>query len=96
LQIDWPVEPSDIVACGVPINHSTPGPVAALIDQPMKEAKEAVVGEFERVYLVEVLNHSGGNVSQAARLSGKHRRAFFELMRKHGISGDTYRAKSIG
>jgi len=94
LQNERPVEPSDIEACGVPADQ--PGPAAALIGQPMKEAKEAVVGKFERLYLDEALNRSGGNVSEAARLSGKHRRAFFELMRKHKINGEDYRAKSSG
>jgi two-component system, NtrC family, response regulator GlrR len=40
---------------------------------------------FERDYLEEALRRSGGNIAEAARASGKARRAFFELMRKHGV-----------
>jgi DNA-binding NtrC family response regulator len=95
LQNDRAIEPADVAACGLLIDQSAPDAVVALIGQPMKEAKETVVSEFERVYLDETLNRSGGNVSEAARLSGKHRRAFFELMRKHGINGNAYRPKPL-
>ncbi|MBL8716937.1 MAG: sigma-54-dependent Fis family transcriptional regulator [Myxococcales bacterium] len=49
---------------------------------PLREARDA----FERGYLVEVLRRSGGNVSAAARLSGRNRTDFYELMRRHGLS----------
>jgi DNA-binding NtrC family response regulator len=48
-------------------------------------AKAAVVASFERKYLEDVLSASGGNIARAARTAGKPRRAFFELMRKHGV-----------
>jgi DNA-binding NtrC family response regulator len=52
---------------------------------PFREAKEAAVKAFEREYLVRVLHEAGGNVSRAARLAGKERRAFGKLLVKHGI-----------
>jgi DNA-binding NtrC family response regulator len=48
-------------------------------------AKSALVAEFERKYLEEALAAAGGNIARAARTAGKPRRAFFELMRKHGV-----------
>jgi two-component system response regulator GlrR len=49
---------------------------------PLKEARDA----FERLYLVEVLKRSSGNVSAAARVAGRNRTDFYELLRRHGIS----------
>ena len=50
------------------------------------KVKSTIVAEFERTYLQETLDAAGGNIAQAARTAGKPRRAFFELMRKHGIN----------
>jgi len=52
---------------------------------PFQKAKQELVGIFEKDYLEEALRRSGGNIAEAARASGKARRAFFELMRKHGV-----------
>ena len=57
-----------------------------LLCRPMKEAKREIVATFEREYLVAALLRAGGNIAQAARLSGKNRRDFFRLMRKYGIN----------
>ena len=56
-----------------------------------QEAKTRVIQEFEVGYLDRLLRRHGGNVSEAARASGKHRRALTELLRKHGIDADAYR-----
>jgi DNA-binding NtrC family response regulator len=50
-----------------------------------KRAKSTLVADFERKYLEEALAAADGNIARAARSSGKPRRAFFELMRKHGV-----------
>ena len=51
-----------------------------------REAKAREVDQFERRYIEDLLDTHGGNISQAARAAQKNRRAFFELMRKHGLS----------
>ncbi|UZK70297.1 sigma-54 dependent transcriptional regulator [Sphingomonas sp. S1-29] len=58
---------------------------------PLKEAKSKIVEGFERIYLDSALQAASGNVAEAARRSGKHRRAFFELMRRYGVQADDYR-----
>jgi transcriptional regulator with GAF, ATPase, and Fis domain len=58
---------------------------------PFKLEKERIVSEFTRSYLRRVLAAAGGNVSEAARLAGKDRRAFWELMRRYEVG----RAKLI-
>lgn len=51
-----------------------------------RDAKARVIIEFEREYIVRLLSSCNGNVSKAARVAGKNRRAFWELIRKHKIS----------
>lgn len=52
---------------------------------PFREAKIQVVTQFERSYIEELLAEYQGNISRAARAARKDRRAFWHLMRKHGI-----------
>ncbi len=56
-----------------------------------REAKARIVARFERAYVEKMLLAHHGNISRAARASGKNRRAFFELVRKHEIDADRYR-----
>jgi two-component system response regulator AtoC len=51
-----------------------------------QQAKAHVIEEFERDYLTELLRSTAGNVSQAARIAGKERRALGKLLKKHGIN----------
>jgi len=60
-----------------------------------QEAKARVVRDFERGYLRSVLSQCRGNISQAAVAAGKDRRAFWELMRKHDISSQEFRAAQM-
>ena len=62
--------------------------------EPLKKAKEKFVIDFERRYIHQVLSLSQGNISEAARASNKHRRAFWQLIRKHHIDTDCYRVTS--
>jgi two-component system response regulator GlrR len=54
-------------------------------EESFKEAKERVVTQFEKSYIQKLLMAHHGNISQAAQAAQKHRRAFWQLMRKHGI-----------
>ncbi|WP_428269843.1 sigma 54-interacting transcriptional regulator [Haliangium sp.] len=69
-----------------------PDDTAELLDQPFQAAKRIHVDRFERSYLTHALRQNHGNITRAAEASGKDRRAFFELMRKHDIDADEYRA----
>jgi two-component system response regulator GlrR len=56
---------------------------------PMREAREA----FDRAYLEEALRRAGGNVSAAAKLAGRNRTDFHDLLRRHDISATEFRER---
>lgn len=56
-------------------------------DGAFRDAKRQAVDAFERDYLASRLNQAGGNVSEAARLSGLDRSRFRRLLKKHGLHG---------
>lgn len=57
------------------------------IDHPFRDAKANAVAEFERSYVRSMLARTGGNISQAARLSKQERSAFGKLVRKYKLGG---------
>jgi len=65
-----------------------------LTDRSFRAAKALAVEQFERSYLAELLLRTHGNVSLAARVAGKERSRLGRLMRKYGITGDAFRARS--
>ena len=64
-------------------------------DEPIRTLKDAR-DNFERQYLIQVLTMSEGNVSQAAKMAGKYRADFYDLLKKHDLKTDDFkRAKVI-
>ena len=104
LGYDWPgnvrelghvLERAALLAPGTTLDArdiDLPVPVA---DGPPTEAFQAmkarVVQSFERSYIESILSSTHGNVSEAARVAGKNRRALFELIRKHEITPAAFR-----
>ena len=60
--------------------------------RPLKDARDA----FEREYLVQVLSMTEGNVSQAAKLAGKYRADFYELLKKHDLKVEEFKRMKTG
>jgi DNA-binding NtrC family response regulator len=60
-------------------------PIAQALALPYKEARAAVLHEFERRYLTRLLEASGGNVAQAARAARMDRSYLFQLLRRHDV-----------
>lgn len=54
-------------------------------------AKARAISDFERAYIIRMLQKHAGNVSAAARSCGKERRTFGRLMKKYGIDKERYR-----
>jgi len=64
-----------------------PGAQANEEDQSFSAMKARAVRRFEHDFLSTALRAHGGNVTRAARAVKKNRRAFWELLRKHGLRG---------
>lgn len=54
-------------------------------DLPFSEAKAQAVSAFEKAYLTSLLERSKGNITVAARISGKDRSDLGKLLRKHAL-----------
>ena len=50
-----------------------------------QEAKARAIAHFERAYIVELLSRTRGNISQAARISGKERSRLGKLLKKYRL-----------
>ncbi len=83
------IEPNDI-----PIyNDNTDWPAesaasAAVLDEAFHSAKDNVIAQFEREYLIRLVSRAGGNMSKAARLAGVDRTTLYRLMDKHNFQRD--------
>ena len=56
-----------------------------------KDAKARVVDQFTRAYVGDLLQASGGNVSEAARQSGLTRVALQKIMARLGIEASGFK-----
>ncbi len=63
------------------------------LDVPLREAKEALIHDFERAYVEAAVHAAGGNVSRAARRAGKERKSFHDLLQRYAIEVDRVRGE---
>jgi len=49
--------------------------------------------EFERDYLVRLLQTTAGNVAQAARVAQRNRTEFYKLLARHGLDPINFKQK---
>jgi DNA-binding NtrC family response regulator len=76
-----PATTTDGVAMGLPSD----------LPLTFREAKDHVVGVFEREFLVQALRRHGGNISKAAEEVGMYRQNFQQKMRELGITAEGLR-----
>jgi DNA-binding NtrC family response regulator len=62
-----------------------PGTAASAEEMSFKALKARAIAEFETTYIRRLLLTNDGNISKAARVAKKNRRAFWQLMRKHDL-----------
>jgi DNA-binding NtrC family response regulator len=60
---------------------------AELMKLDYHNARDWVLAKFEVQYLTHVVQASGGNISDAARMAGVDRTTLYRLMDKHGMGG---------
>ena len=70
------IEPSDL---------NLPEEGSAAEDQSFRTMKSRAIQRFEHDFLATVLHSHQGNITRAASAVKKNRRAFWELLRKHGL-----------
>jgi DNA-binding NtrC family response regulator len=93
---DWPgnvrelrnvLERGAVVAAGPVIQLADLG-LPSRAEAPPKPGALASLEEVEKLHVAAVLSHTGGNVSQAARILGIDRVTLYNKMRKYGIRRD--------
>ncbi|MCU0840180.1 MAG: sigma-54 dependent transcriptional regulator [Thiobacillaceae bacterium] len=75
------IEAADVNAMLGVSEHDTPVAMGLRIDMPLKDARD----EFERTYLVALLEACGWAVSKAATRAGMERTAFYRKLKSLGI-----------
>ena len=73
------IELPDIAQGSRPIDEAPSG------TEPFNVAKARAVAQFERAYVVALLERTNGNLSLAARVARKDRSDIGRLVRKHGF-----------
>jgi DNA-binding NtrC family response regulator len=85
------IEPKDLPETDQPKKDSVPARVngtpstGPLGELPFPVAKARALASFETAYFQGVLDRAGGNVSEAARLSGLDRSNFRRAARRAGV-----------
>jgi DNA-binding NtrC family response regulator len=60
--------------------------------EPWKVVRNAIVSSCEQAYFVNHLNQTNGNVDETARRSGVNPRSLYDLMKRHGLKKEDFRA----
>jgi DNA-binding NtrC family response regulator len=62
--------------------------------ESLRQAKEKEIARFEKNYIQGVLCACKGNITKAAEVAQKNRRAFWQLIQKHGINVSRFKPTS--
>ena len=82
------ISSADIEFRQSPTPCSSPPP-AELAGLEYEEAKQRVIGAFQRQYASQILTRSEGNITRASQRAGLTRAAFRRILRKHDITYST-------
>jgi len=85
LHLTRPVDPADLPLLAAQRQPAAAALPAGSLPTDLGRAKIALVNGYEAGVVRLALEQYSGNITHAARAVGKPRRAFFELMRRHGI-----------
>jgi DNA-binding NtrC family response regulator len=73
---------------------SLPASETASCQESFQQAKAKTIEEFERLYIERLLLAQRGNITRAAQAAQKNRRAFWQLIRKHGIDVQRFKTSA--
>ena len=66
---------------------ATWGSISIDIKKPLKIAKEELCDQFEKAYIIELLNTAEGNITRAAAIAGVNRKYIHRALHRHGLRG---------
>jgi len=69
---------------------SAPADSSRLTELSFRKAKATAIARFERAYITELLSRCRGNISLAARMSGKERSRLGKLVKKYGLERESF------
>jgi two-component system response regulator HydG len=70
---------------GASSNSVPPGELGWADEMPLTDAKRRAANDFEKRYLLRVLERAHGTIAEAARMAGLDRSNFRRLLQRHGI-----------
>jgi len=95
--IDVELLPRSVVeGARAPLAAGLVGDLGWADELPLTEAKRRAASEFEKRYLLRVLERAHGTIAEAARLAGLDRSNFRRLLQRHGIDASRMRDEPIG
>ncbi len=81
-------------AAADPLAVAQPGAAPPVwLDKPLRQARRDVVTAFESAYLTHLLRETRGQITETARRAGINERSLYELMRRHGLRKEDFRAR---
>lgn len=99
MQHDWPgnvrelgncVESAVAMAYGKTITDDLI-PFGRAMKKGAPDSFKGAKAHFEKQYLIQLMQTTKGNVTEAGKLAGKHRADLYELLRKHDLDPNTFR-----
>lgn len=99
MQHDWPgnvrelgncVESAVAMAYGKTLTDDLI-PFGRAVKKQAPDSFKGAKAHFEKQYLIQLMQTTKGNVTEAGKLAGKHRADLYELLRKHDLDPNTFR-----
>jgi DNA-binding NtrC family response regulator len=66
----------------------------AWFEQPLREAREYLVVQFEKAYLCSLLKDSSGRIDETARRAGITTRALFDKMQRYALKKEDFKPRT--
>jgi two-component system, NtrC family, response regulator GlrR len=64
-------------------------------EQKSPRSLKSAKAQFEKQYLIQLMQITKGNITEAGKLAGKHRADLYELLKKHQVNPDAFRKTSL-
>ena len=78
-------------AGGISIPRDPAEVPSAWLARPMRELRDSMAADLERVYLAAMLRDTNGKISQTAERAGIDPRSLFDKMKQYGLKKDDFK-----